>query len=210
MLFVIIKSKIRLNRSDSVGMKFRKIKIIGISQKEGFVKCICDCGNECEKLLSNIRRKYTSSCGCLIGERHNKSRNPDWKSTYDSWSHMKGRCRNKNDKFFHNYGGRGIEICERWGKSFEAFINDMGKRPEGYTLDRIDVNGMYCPDNCRWATKSEQDNNRRRTVWVNVKGVKMSFTQACRKLNISYWIAYYPVRKSKKTYQQSIDHFINK
>lgn len=96
-------------------------------------------------------------------------------------------------------------MCDRWVESFDAFVQDMGKRPEGCTIDRIDVNGMYCPENCRWATKLEQDNNRRRTVKVRVGSEDISFTQACRKFGLPYWTVYYRVRSKQKTYQEAID-----
>jgi hypothetical protein len=81
--------------------------------------------------------------------------------TYNTWRGMKLRCYNKNREDYKHYGGRGIEVCERWRSSFVAFLEDMGPRPPGMTLDRIDVNKGYCKDNCRWATKAEQERNKR-------------------------------------------------
>lgn len=198
----------RLFRLKSVGMRFNKLVITGISERTGFVKCRCDCGIECEKFLSNIKRNTCKSCGCLNGEIHDVNKDKSWKPTYASWSHMKGRCLNSKEMHFKNYGGRGIQVCERWKNSFEAFLCDMGKRPDGRTLDRIDVNGMYCPENCRWATKLEQDNNRRGTIMVSVNGASMSFMNASRLLGFHHWVGYVCVRKKKKTAQQFIDDFI--
>ncbi len=88
---------------------------------------------------------------------------------YSSWAAMLDRCRNPNNKSYKNYGGRGIRVCERW-HSFAAFLEDMGERPEGCTLDRIDNNGNYEASNCRWATWNVQNNNNRHKVYLTYNG----------------------------------------
>ena len=96
------------------------------------------------------------------------------------------RCENPKAKNFPRYGGRGITVCERWRTSFEAFLSDMGSRPEGKTLDRIDNEGNYEPSNCRWATASEQQRNMRSNQWVEFNGERMIVTDWARRLGISH------------------------
>lgn len=105
---------------------------------------------------------------------------------YASWEGMRARCLNPNSPTFHHYGGRGISVCHRWGE-FTAFLTDMGERPEGATIDRIDVNGDYSPENCRWATRREQSLNTRRNV---------RWTFAGETLTVSEWAAHLGVSKS--------------
>ncbi len=89
--------------------------------------------------------------------RHNYSHTP----TYKCWCDMKSRCNNKNNKFYPSYGGRGINVCERWNTNFIDFLEDMGEKPKDLSIDRINVNGNYEPNNCRWATNKEQNMNKR-------------------------------------------------
>jgi hypothetical protein len=115
----------------------------------------------------NLRSGDVRSCGCLQREiiaRRNRTHGHSVRGaetpTYRSWKAMHTRCTNPNPSTWAHYGGRGIEICERW-RSFESFLEDMGERPEGTSIDRIDVDGNYEPGNCRWATPTEQRANRR-------------------------------------------------
>lgn len=85
---------------------------------------------------------------------------------------MRRRCNNKNDPYYYNYGGRGITVCDKWQNSYKAFEEDMGERPKGFSLERIDNNKGYSPDNCKWACKKEQQRNQRRTIKVIVEGIE--------------------------------------
>ena len=127
-------------------------------------RCLCACGKEAEIQASNIRSGHTKSCGCLrrvVTTKHGMANSP----TYKSWQAMKSRCCNSNTPNYKYYGERGITIYLPWITSFEQFYVDMGKRPSSsYSLDRKDTDGDYTPDNCRWATASEQQLNKRRFI----------------------------------------------
>ena len=123
----------------------------------------CDCGNTRQIQAIKLRHNQTKSCGCILKEQRHGHTGPDGKHslTYFSWMSMRQRCLYPKHVAFHNYGGRGITICKRWN-DFKNFLTDMGERPcKELTLDRIDNNGNYEPSNCKWSTKSEQNENQR-------------------------------------------------
>ena len=129
---------------------------------ESHFLCDCCCGNSSTASLGNIRSGHTKSCGCLGEEsrvKHGRCGTP----VYLSWRSMIQRCTNPKSPNYYLYGGRGITVCSRWLTSIENFIEDLGDRPEGTSLDRIDNDGNYEPPNCRWATAKEQQQNTRKT-----------------------------------------------
>lgn len=127
-------------------------------------KCKCTCGTDLIVISANLRSGNTGSCGCIRSRfaipKESKSAETRKSPTYISWASMWSRCTNSNRNTWKYYGGRGITVCNQW-KRFDNFVDDMGERPAGKSLDRINTNGNYEPNNCRWATASEQMRNRR-------------------------------------------------
>lgn len=126
------------------------------------VSARCVCGKTKNVLIGHLRSGKSLSCGCKRSNGHGMS----FSKTYSSWLHMRNRCNNKNNDRYHQYGGRGISVCERWASSFENFIEDMGECPESHSIGRIDNNGNYCKENCRWETNKQQMRNRSNTILV--------------------------------------------
>lgn len=155
---------------DLTGRKFNRLTVIEKAGNDKYGhpkwKCICDCGNETIVLASQLRTGNTKSCGCLVKETNVKLRTTHGMKKsriYRTWINMKVRCTYQKDKCYKDYGGRGITVCSEWMDSFQAFYDWAMKN--GYnddlTIDRKDVNGNYCPENCKWITMAEQQKNKR-------------------------------------------------
>lgn len=134
--------------------------------------CECSCGTIREVSQSNLVSEKSSRCRVCSGKLSRTKHGQSHKTSgiYSVWKNMKVRCLNPNHKSYENYGGRGVKICDKW-LNFEGFYEDMGSTYEsGLTLDRVDNSGNYCLENCRWATRSEQNSNTRRNVILEYKG----------------------------------------
>ena len=181
---------------DLTGLKFGYLTVLKRSGSTGaerkrrsamwLVRCIC--GKEYRAIgqnLRNPRRPGIKSCGCRHGETilsvtgsHGMAKT----SQYIVWINMRSRCRNPKDKYYPNYGGRGIKVCDRWYDSFTAFWEDMNSGYQSHLMiERKNNNGDYCKENCRWGTQNRQSNNRRNSTFITTPLGKMTVTQAARR-----------------------------
>lgn len=147
--------------------------------------CMCDCGETVKVAASHLKNGHTKSCNCLQkikASGANKTHGHHGTGIYNSWASMLQRCNNPNTIEYKYYGGRGITVCARWAK-FENFLKDMGVRPVGLALDRINNNGNYEPNNCRWTTQQEQVRNSRQTKLnpLKVQVIKKLLKESCLK-----------------------------
>lgn len=168
-----------LQSEDITGQRFGRLVVIKIAGQDKWRsklwECLCDCGATTIVKGESLKAGSTQSCGCLRKERVLKAITKHGMSAtliYHLWQTMHSRCENPNCIGYKNYGGRGIKVCDRWFK-FENFFEDMGKKPEGLSLERINNNKGYSPDNCKWATRIEQSHNSRiqKNNKTGIKGV---------------------------------------
>lgn len=188
------------NKLDLTGQRFGRLVAISEDKSSGYLKwkCQCDCGNIKFATAFDLRSGHTKSCGCLQRERasesikrrnfkHGQTRTP----LHNSWCAMMQRCYDNNYKWYKDYGARGIKVCPEWHDfiSFSEWATSSGFT-EGLSIDRIDVNGDYCPENCRWATTIEQANNKRNNIYLEYNGEKKTIAEWARFLNIPYHALY--------------------
>lgn len=177
---------------DLTGQKFNHLTVIRyIGRKNGRTMwhCLCDCGNEVDVDSSSLKSGNTTACGCRQSEGwgSNKTHGMSGKRIYRIWMGIKNRCYYEKNKYYSNYGGRGIRVCDEWLESFENFYkwaieNGYAKN---LTIDRIDNDGNYEPSNCRWVTRIEQMNNTRRNRMIEYNGERKSVTEFAREFEIS-------------------------
>lgn len=175
------------------GLRFGRLVALERADKKGSSvqwHCACDCGTHVVKTAIALRTGKVSSCGCLRSDlvtakntKHGEGCRKSRTATYVSWKSMMVRCYNTGNHKYPDYGGRGITVVDSW-HCFENFRRDMGPRPQGKTLDRIDVNGHYGPDNCRWADVYQQAQNKRSNVYITHEGKKMCLAEWARATGI--------------------------
>lgn len=163
------------------GQRFGRLLVLGEGSQRNTIRmwnCLCDCGSRTLAQQGNLRNGHTLSCGCMRSEMtiarhttHGHYIKGKPTGTRKTWGEIFQRCNNKNNHAYKWYGGRGIKVCDRW-YSFENFVSDMGIRPEGFSLDRVNSDGNYEPGNCRWATAKEQAQNTRQSKRWLIHGVE--------------------------------------
>lgn len=186
-----------INFDYMIGQKYGRLTVEKIIYQKGRgtqVDCICECGNRKQIRIYDVRKGHTQSCGCLRNEKvakvnYKKGLAADDYRLYGIWSKVLYRCNNPKDKHYHYYGGRGIKVCDEWqgengAENFFKWAYSHGY-VEPLTLERIDVNGNYCPENCKWIPISEQPNNTRRTNHYTYKGETLTLNEFAKKYNVN-------------------------
>jgi hypothetical protein len=179
---------------DLSGQTFNYLTALTYDRTRHRWRCQCVCGAEKLVFSTALLRGDTKSCGCkkgdIIAEKnirhgHSTGTRRTQSPEYASWAQAIQRCHNEKDGHFADYGGRGIKVCDRWRSSFESFLADMGPRPRGTTIDRVDVNGDYAPGNCRWATPKQQCRNKRTNHYITLRGERLCVSEWSERSGIS-------------------------
>lgn len=194
---------------DLTGQKFGRLTVIEKAESKGkssYWLCKCDCGNYVSVKSWSLRSGRTKSCGCLNNElreqfvkslvKHGDAKRKGRSKLYGVWGSMMRRTRNENDPAYKNYGGRGIFVCDDWQKyeNFRDWALENGYK-EGLTIERIDVNKGYCPENCCWIPKGKQSNNTRRTIVIEFNGKKQNLAEWSMETGIAYTTLFNRIKK---------------
>ena len=161
--------------------------------------CLCDCGKECYRNVTELRIGRTKSCGCLrkkVTSEKFRKHGQTGTRLYQTWINMKGRCYNEKNHSYEDYGGRGITVCEKWRYDFQTFEDWALKNgyEESLTIDRVDVNGNYEPENCRWANYEQQARNTRTAVMITVNKSTRHLLEWCEITGADYDTVYGRIR----------------
>ncbi len=195
-----------MKKLDLTGQRFGRLVVIEEAghSSDGRVQwfCKCDCGKTTVSTTTNLKRNHTRSCGCLNEEnhfKHGKRTRTNSHSLYGIWDNMKQRCGNSNATLYHRYGGRGITVCQEWREDFQAFYN--WAMANGYqddlTIDRIDNDKGYSPDNCRWITKKANLNNTSQNAFIELNGERHTIAEWSRITGISRKAIDYRIKAGK-------------
>jgi len=175
-------------RREIIGKKFgmlTALKHVGETSLGRYrFECLCDCGKTVIRGQDSLTRGSSISCGCQRFEKyrtHGMTNTP----TFGSWQSIIARCERPSSISYQYYGAKGVTVCERWRHSFEAFLEDMGPRPNGMSIDRINSTGNYEPGNCRWATITEQNNNKSDTRLITFNGKTMNMSAWAKEIGTS-------------------------
>lgn len=180
-------------RKEMIGKTYGNLTVVSYSHKSKsvyFYKCLCGCGKESVVNGSHLRTGHTKSCGCTRSgicniEKHGQSKRGETTRLYRTWVAMRQRCFNPLSTKYPYYGERGISVCERW-LSFRNFAADMGVPAEGMSLDRIDNNKNYCPENCRWASAAQQSRNTSRNIYLAYNGKEQTLTDWANEIGVGF------------------------
>lgn len=190
------------NSNEWLGQKFGRLTVVGFVHAtppyRGWCwECKCDCGKTKVLIPRDVKSGKVKSCGCFHDERCRERATKfqhsvyEYKRLYSIYNGIKKRCYNTNEPRYKDYGARGIRMCEEWLNSktgFDSFVSwsITHNYSENLSIDRIDPNGDYSPENCRWITLQEQSLNKRETLWVNYKGERIQLSVLCKRMNLCY------------------------
>lgn len=186
-----MEKKAANNRKNLTGMVFHYLTVLSYADtknKRALWTCKCKCGRVVIKQGKHLLNGLIKSCGCYNAEcrtERNTTHGHCGTTEYSIWKDIKKRCYNKNHWAYSMYGGRGILMSDEWKADFMAFYNDMGPRPDGLTIDRIDNDDSYCRANCKWSSRTEQANNKRNNVKYEHEGEMLTIPAMARKIKIN-------------------------
>ena len=183
------------NTTELVGKVFGMLKVVSYSHSyrgKIYWNCVCECGNIKKVTTGDLKSGNSKSCGC-----YSRHKNRVWMA----WNNMKARCYNPNNKDYKYYGGKGIKMCKEWKSDFWNFRDWALKHgyKDNLTIDRIDVNNDYTPDNCRWVTMFKQCVNKGNTCYIYYKNIKVSLKEMCVDLDLDYYRIYDYLRSPERT-----------